>query len=185
MAGRIQPPHKSNNRIVFQERLRGIAGIKGPRFAGFGMDIHDGQITLVRSGLDSRKNEFLAAWKVQQSTVLRGGSHEDEIVIPGIVQREKTAALHQDGMLQQVKDLVEFMHRENFAHARVVVQNEAARVADRIQIAHAGFRPSHECGIAKDYPRRSCARGELTPENTQGRRRGQFTPAFCPDGIKF
>src|ERR1700686_633329 len=162
--------HQSHDRIVFRKRLRRSARIINRCLSALRMHIDDTQITRVGPGIQSLKNEFLAAWKVGQSKILRRRADENEVILLRIVQSEKAAPLYLNGMIQQAEDLVQFMHRQHFADSGVVVQDQVAGVARRVHVAHSGFRTPHERRIAENYPGSLRSWGERTPEPAKSRR---------------
>src|ERR1700758_1790844 len=128
------------------------------------MNIDDGKISLARTGLEPLENELARPRNVEQCQVLRWRPDEDEVIVLGIIQREQRPALHAHRTVQEEEHTIELMDGQHFSNARVMIENEGARVRCWIKVAHPGFRAPHEVPIAEDYQRFLRANQEATPE---------------------
>ena len=91
------------------------------------MNVEDGEVSLARAGIETLKHKFLSAGDVEQGEVFRGRSDENQIVILGVVEREQGAALHANGTIEKVENMVQLVDGQHLSHAGVVVKNKCAR----------------------------------------------------------
>ena len=82
------------------------------------------------------------------------------------------------------------MHRQHFSHAGVVVEDQVARIAPRIEVAHARLRTPNKRSIAEDDPGFHRTGEKSTPERPKCSRSRvdigaasclRFTPRFNQD----
>jgi len=90
------------------------------------------------------ENKFLTTRNVEQREIFSGRSDEDHIVVFNVVEREQAPAFHSYLSMERSEHTIEFMYRQHFANASVVIENLATRVARRIQIPHSCLRSSNE-----------------------------------------
>ena len=127
--------------------------------------------------VDALKDEFPRSRNIQQRQIFRGRTDENQIVVLGVVQREQCSALHSQLPIEENEDAVKLMDRQHFSHARVMIEDQGSRVGRRVEVAHAGLRPSHKAAIAEDYPGRLRAGDEAVPENLVSGGADSFAPA--------
>src|SRR5581483_10193077 len=160
--------------------MSGIAGIINTGLTRFRVHVGDAEGAFVWTGFEPLEDELLTTRKVQEGQVLSRRANEDQIIVAGVVERKKAAALYSDGLVQLIENVIQVVNRQHLANPRVVVEDEFTGIALRVQIAHAGFRAADKCSIAKDYPRRIRSSRELAPESTQ--RSGNCGRALLPGG---
>ena len=104
------------------------------------MNIRYRQIAFARTGSHPLEHEFVTAGNFQEGQILRRRAHENQIVILRIVQREEATALNAKIAVQRAEHLIEVMHREHFADARVVIPDGVGGIARGIVITNPRLR---------------------------------------------
>src|SRR5215467_301465 len=148
------------------------------------MGVANGEITLARTGIETLKYELAGSWNIEQGEVFRGRSDEDQVIILGIVEREKSPPLHAQRTIQQVEDAVELVNGQNLPNSGVVVEDKSAGVGGGVEVAHAGFRATHETAVAEDHPGLLQARSEATPEKLIGGRDRLCSCGLCASALR-
>src|SRR6266849_572428 len=90
------------------------------------MHVDELRIAFARTGRYAVKDKLLRSRYFQKGQIFQRRSDEDQIVVLGIIEREQAAALHAYLPMENCKQMIEFMHRQDFAHPGVVVEDGAA-----------------------------------------------------------
>ena len=117
------------------------------------MNVKDPQISSPGAGGDPLKNEFMGVGNVEQSEVLGRRSHENQIIVLCIVEREQASAFHPNLLVQLPEDMVKVIDRQHLADAGVVIENRLSRIFRRVEIPQTSLGPAHECSVAENDPR--------------------------------
>src|SRR5579864_7348946 len=116
------------------------------------MQVDDRQVPFSRPRIDSQEHERLSSGNVEQGKILRGRANENQVVILGIVERKKCAALHPDGTIQQRENMVKLVNGQHLSHAGVVIHDERSAVGGWIEVAHSSLRSADKAAVAEDNP---------------------------------
>src|SRR5207302_9484847 len=127
-------------------------------------------VPLRNSSSHPLEHKVLRTRNFTQRQVLRWRTNEDQVIVLGVDQRKKTAALNTQILVEQIEDFIKSMHRQNFSHARVVIEDVRSGVLRGVVITHSTVRTPHESRIAEDDPGLLRAREKPLPENAQRRR---------------
>ncbi len=95
------------------------------------MHILYGQISLARSGIQPLENKLARSGQIDQAEILRRRTHENQIIVLGVVQRKQRTTLDSKRTVEQVEDMVQLVDRENFSYTRVVIKDECAGIGAR------------------------------------------------------
>ena len=128
------------------------------------MNVDDREISLARAGVEALEDEIPRSGDVEQGEILGRRTDEDQIIVLGVVQGEKRAALDPQGTVEHFEDMVELVDGEDFSHAGVVIEDEGALVGAGVEVTHAGLRAAHEAAVAEDHPGLLRAGDEAIPE---------------------
>ena len=113
------------------------------------------------------EHEFLAPGNVQQGEILRRRTHENQIVVLNVVEREQAPALHANAPVKQSKHLIEGMNGQYFAHAGIVIKDQIPLIPGRIVVAHSRLWPTNESRVTENDPGLFWAGGKGTPESSK------------------
>src|ERR1700686_410871 len=129
------------------------------------MNIPHCQIAVPRSRIKAPEHKFLGPGNIEQCQIFGRRTHENQIIIFRVVQREQGAALDPNRPIEKSEDMVKFVNGQHFSHASVMVEDETPRVRCWIEVPHPGFGSSDKAPVAENYPRLLWAGQETIPES--------------------
>ena len=136
------------------------------------MDIENREISFARTRIEALENELAHAGDIGKREIFRRRSHENQVVVLGVIQREQRPSLHAKLAIEKIKHTIQLVNREDLSDTGVVIEDESPRIGCWIEIPHSGFGTSHKTSIAKNDPRLLWTRHEAIPEKLICRRRG-------------
>src|SRR5260370_18545092 len=166
----IQPPLQCHNGIIFSQGFGWGCRDICFRFSRLWVHVGDFHGPFGNAGSNSLKDETLSVRNLEEGQILNRRTDENEIVILGIVQREKAPAFNANALVKLRKDVVQSMDGEHFADPCVVIQYACPCVLTGVIIAHSCIRTPDESRIAKDDPRFLRAGDKSSPEDLKNRR---------------
>src|SRR5258706_5424924 len=104
------------------------------RFTRLRMSIDDSHVASPHTVCDLLENKLLGAEDFEEGRGFWGCADQNQVVVFCVVEREKTASLDPQILVQRVKYLVKRMHRQDLADSTVGIQDEGGSLAGPIVI---------------------------------------------------